>query len=161
MTKLSNQNKPRPHFLVVTFPVQGHINPAFQFAKRLTQLGVKVTFATTVSAYNKITKAGQLPECFSYVVFSDGFDRGYKPMVDDTTVYMTHLRTRGTQSLKETILSNAENGTPVTCLVYTLLLPWAADVARGFNVRSALLWIQPASVLRVYYYYFNGYVDPI
>ncbi|KAI7755000.1 hypothetical protein M8C21_010130, partial [Ambrosia artemisiifolia] len=64
-------------------------------------------------------------------------------------------------SLKDTILSNAENGTPVTCLVYTLLLPWAAEVARGLNVRSAMLWIQPASVLRVYYYYFNGYKELI
>ncbi|KAI3798190.1 hypothetical protein L1987_33459 [Smallanthus sonchifolius] len=155
MTKLMAQT--HPHILVFTFPAQGHINPAFQFTKRLIRLGVKVTFATTISAYNKITKAGQIPDSFNFSVFSDGFDDGYKPMVDDTTTYLTQLRNRGTQSLKETILSNAENGTPVTCLVYTLLLPWAAKVARDLNVPSALLWIQPASVLRVYYYYFNGY----
>ncbi|KAJ0703005.1 putative crocetin glucosyltransferase [Helianthus annuus] len=159
MTKLIPQTQ--PHFLVVTFPAQGHINPAFEFAKRLIRLGVKVTFATTVSTHNKIRKAGQLPEGFDFAVFSDGFDDGYKPMVDDTTVYLTQLRSRGTQSLKETILSNAENGTPVTCLVYTLLLPWAAEVARALNVRSAMLWIQPASVLRVYYYYFHGYKELI
>ncbi|KAK9062513.1 hypothetical protein SSX86_019700 [Deinandra increscens subsp. villosa] len=155
MTKLTPQTQ--PHFLLLTFPAQGHINPSFQFAKRLIGLGVKVTFATTVSAYNKITKAGRTPDSFNFAVFSDGFDEGYKPMVDDTTIYITQLRTRGTQSLKQTILSNAENGTPVTCLVYTLLLPWAGEVARELNLPSALLWIQPASVLRVYYYFFNGY----
>ncbi|KAI7740485.1 hypothetical protein M8C21_022746, partial [Ambrosia artemisiifolia] len=160
MTKI-NIAQPQPHFLIVTYPAQGHINPAFEFAKRLIRLGVKVTFAITISAYNKIANAGQLPDCFGYAVFSDGFDDGYKPTVQDTTVYVTQLRTRGTQSLKDTILSNAENGTPVTCLVYTLLLPWAAEVARGLNVRSAMLWIQPASVLRVYYYYFNGYKELI
>ncbi|KAK9062512.1 hypothetical protein SSX86_019699 [Deinandra increscens subsp. villosa] len=155
MTMSQTQTQTQPHFLLLTFPAQGHINPSFQFAKRLIGLGVKVTMATTVSAYNKITKAGRIPEFFKFAVFSDGFDDGnYEPTV--TTTYMTQLMTRGTQSLKETILSNAENGTPVTCLVYTLL-PWAAKVAREFNLPSALLWIQPASVLRVYYYFFNGY----
>ncbi|XP_076885615.1 UDP-glycosyltransferase 75C1-like [Bidens hawaiensis] len=153
--------KTQPHFLVVTFPAQGHINPAFQFAKQLIRLGVKVTFATTISACNKISKAGRLPESFNFAFFSDGFDDGYKPMVDDTSVYLTEIRNRGTKSLKETILSNAENGTPVTCLVYTLLLPWAAKVASELNVPSAMLWIQPASVLRVYYYYFHGYKELI
>ncbi|KAI7754998.1 hypothetical protein M8C21_010128, partial [Ambrosia artemisiifolia] len=63
----------------------------------------------------------------------------------------------GSECLKKTILSSAENGTPVTCLVYNLLLPWAAEVACDHNVPLALLWIQPASVFRVYYYYFKGY----
>ncbi|KAD7478091.1 hypothetical protein E3N88_01227 [Mikania micrantha] len=39
----------------------------------------------------------------------------------------------------------------------TLLLSWAAEVALDHNLPLDLLWIQPASVLRVYYYYFNGY----
>ncbi|KAL8201684.1 hypothetical protein R6Q57_010831 [Mikania cordata] len=155
MTKVLVQAQ--PHFLVLTFPAQGHINPALQFAKRLIRLGVKVTFATTISTFNKINKVGRIPQCFDFAVFSDGYDDGYKTGLDDTTTYLTQLKTRGTQSLKETILSNAENGTPVTCLVYTILLPWAAEVAHGLNVPSALLWIQPASVLRIYYYYFNGF----
>nr|GEX13277.1 crocetin glucosyltransferase, chloroplastic-like [Tanacetum cinerariifolium] len=71
------------------------------------------------------------------------------------------VKTGGTQCIKDTIHSNAENGTPVTCLVYTILLPWVGEVARGLNVPSALLWIQPASVFRIYYYYFSGYGELI
>ncbi|KAI3668738.1 hypothetical protein L1987_88223 [Smallanthus sonchifolius] len=145
-----------PHFLIVIFPAQGHINPAFQFAKRLTQLGVKVIFTITISAYNKINKAGKIPDGFNFAVFSDGYDDGFNSKINDTTTFLTQFRNRGTQSLKETLISNAENGTPVSCVVYTLLLPWAAKVARDLHVPSAPLWIQPASVLRVYYYYFNG-----
>lgn len=156
MSKVSGQTD-HPHFLIVTFPAQGHLNPSLQFAKRLITLGVKVTFATSISAYRKMNKSSKIPGCFNFAVFSDGFDDGYKPQVDDTTLFMTQLRNRGTQSLKDTILSSSQNGTPVTCLVYTLLLPWAAEVARDLNVPSALLWIQPATVFRVYYYYFNGY----
>nr|XP_043632667.1 UDP-glycosyltransferase 75C1-like [Erigeron canadensis] len=159
MTKLINQNQ--PHFLLVTFPAQGHINPAIQFAKRLVQLGANITFATSISAYRKMRKAGTIPDGFKFTVFSDGFDDGFNPKIHDRAVFMTQLKSQGTRILKETILSSAENGSPVTCLVYTLLLPWAAELARGLNVPTALLWIQPASVLRVYYYYFNGYKELI
>ncbi|KAI4356270.1 hypothetical protein L6164_000303 [Bauhinia variegata] len=33
----------QPHCLVLFFPAQGHINPMFQFSKRLKQKGVRVT----------------------------------------------------------------------------------------------------------------------
>ncbi|KAI3723407.1 hypothetical protein L2E82_34950 [Cichorium intybus] len=147
----------QPHFLLVTYPAQGHINPALQFAKRLLRLGVKVTFVTCLSAYRRMTKAGRIPDRLNFAAFSDGFDDGYDYKNDDSSFYLAQLRNRGKQSLKETILSSAKDGTPVTCLVYTILLPWAEEVARDQNVPSALLWIQPASVFRVYYYYFNGY----
>ncbi|KAI3794905.1 hypothetical protein L1987_37546 [Smallanthus sonchifolius] len=96
---------------------------------------------------------------FLIVIFpaQDGYDDGFNSKINDTTTFLTQFRNRGTQSLKETLISNAENGTPVSCVVYTLLLPWVAKVARDLHVPSAPLWIQPASVLRVYYYYFNGY----
>ncbi|KAM0038217.1 putative crocetin glucosyltransferase [Helianthus debilis subsp. tardiflorus] len=86
-------------------------------------------------------KAGKIPESLNYVLFSDGYDDGFNPDTDDATHLLVHVK----------------NGTPITCLVYTLLIPWAAEVARDCNVPSALLWIQPASVFRVYYYYFKGY----
>lgn len=55
--------------------------------------------------------------------------------------------------------ASAKEGRPFTCLVYTLLLPWAAEVARELHVPSALLWIHPAAVLDIYYYYFKGLLD--
>ncbi|XP_023756583.1 UDP-glycosyltransferase 75C1 [Lactuca sativa] len=147
----------QPHFLLVTYPAQGHINPALQFAKRLLRLGVKVTFTTCLSAYRRMSKAGRIPDSLSFAPFSDGFDDGYNYKDSDASFYLTQLRNRGKQSLKETILSCDKAGTPITCLAYTILLPWAEEVARDLNLPSALLWIQPASVFRVYYYYFNGY----
>jgi UDP-glucoronosyl and UDP-glucosyl transferase len=49
------------------------------------------------------------------------------------------------------------SGRPVSCIIYTLLLPWAADVARDHGIPSALYWIQPATVFAIYYHYYNGY----
>ncbi|KAJ4954238.1 hypothetical protein NE237_011021 [Protea cynaroides] len=48
------------HFLVVSFPAQGHINPSLQFAKRLIRIGVHVTFVTSVSAHRRMTNTPTL-----------------------------------------------------------------------------------------------------
>ncbi|KAL7105914.1 hypothetical protein ACP275_07G076700 [Erythranthe tilingii] len=135
------------HVLLVTFPAQGHINPSLQFAKRLTAMGIKVTFATSLYARRRMSRtAAGLPKGVTFAAFSDGYDDGFKPGNDDAGKYMTEIRSKGSQSLRDTILAAAEQGRPV---------------AREFHVPSALLWIQPATVLNIYYYYFNGYGDEI
>ncbi|WVZ06319.1 hypothetical protein V8G54_019665 [Vigna mungo] len=64
------------HFLLVTFPSQGHINPALQFAKRLISMGAYVTFVVTLYLYRRITKKINIPGLF-VLPFSDGFDDGF------------------------------------------------------------------------------------
>ncbi|KAJ0093975.1 hypothetical protein Patl1_26163 [Pistacia atlantica] len=108
----------QPHFLLVTYPAQGHINPTLKFAKRLMRIGACVTFATKI-------------------------------------------KRRGSQIVTDLILASEKEGHPFTCLVYTLLLRWAAVVAHRLNLPLALLWIQPAMVFDVYYYYFYGYGNMI
>jgi hypothetical protein len=148
------------HFLLVTFPAQGHINPTLQFAKRLISLGAHVTFATSVSAHRRMTKSSPPPNGLSFASFSDGYDDGVRPE-DDSENYLNVLKQNGSKTLTDLIVSSANQGRPFNCLVYTLLLPWAADVARELHVPSALLWIQPAMVLDIYYYYFNGFANVI
>jgi hypothetical protein len=147
------------HFLVVTHPVQGHINPGLQFAKRLVRLGAHVTFATSVSEHRRMTKT-PTSDGLSFATFSDGYDDGVRPS-DDAADYLSELKRCGSGTLTQLIVSSANEGRPFTGLVYTLLLPWAAEVARELHLPSALLWIQPATVLDIYYYYFNGYGDVI
>ncbi|KAL9237853.1 hypothetical protein vseg_012352 [Gypsophila vaccaria] len=149
----------KPHFLLVTFPAQGHINPALQFAWRLLRAGADVTFATSVSG-NRCLKKADVPDGFRFAAFSDGYDDGFRPN-DDVVAYMSKFRQSGSRSLGELFEKARDEGRQVTCLVYTLLLPWAAEVAREYHVPSALLWIQPAAVFDVYYYYFRGYGDVI
>ncbi|KAL0403677.1 UNVERIFIED_CONTAM: UDP-glycosyltransferase 75C1 [Sesamum radiatum] len=152
----------RRHVLLVTFPAQGHINPSLQFAKRLIDMGIEVTFATSVYARRRMEKtaARDLPKGLSFAAFSDGYDDGFT-MSDDPKKYMTEIRSHGTKTLKDTALSAAEQGRPITCLILTPLVPWASEVAREVSIPSALLWIQPATVFDIYYYYFNGFADEI
>ncbi|KAK9138490.1 hypothetical protein Sjap_009084 [Stephania japonica] len=152
------------HCVVITFPLQSHINPALQFAKRLARFGVKVTFLLAVSAHRRIsnTSTNLLDTSpVTFLPFSDGYDDGMKSG-DDGKKFMSEFKTRATEALADLVRTSEEESRPVTCLVYTLLMSWAAEVATSsLGVPSAFLWIQPAMVFDLYYYYFNGYKDEI
>ncbi|XP_058096235.1 phloretin 4'-O-glucosyltransferase-like [Magnolia sinica] len=142
------------HFLVLTFPSQGHINPALQFAKGLVRTGAHVTFATSVYAHRRLLKSTPL-DGLSYASFSDGYDDGLNP-TDDLSDCIERFKEVGSRAVPDLIRALANDGRPITCVVYTLL-PWAADVARIMGIPSVLLWIQPAALLSLYYHYFHGY----
>ncbi|KAK3433935.1 hypothetical protein EUGRSUZ_D01218 [Eucalyptus grandis] len=148
-----------PHFLLVTFPSQGHINPSLQFAKRLVRVGAHVTFATAIHAHHRMAESKSPPVGLSFASFSDGYDDGIDK--DDLDGYMDELKRQGSETLSNLIASNLENGRRFLGVFYTTLLPWVADVARSHGIPSTLVWIQPATVLDFYYYYFHGYGDLI
>ncbi|ESQ55939.1 hypothetical protein EUTSA_v10027441mg [Eutrema salsugineum] len=160
-----------PHFLFVTFPVQGHINPSLELAKRLagTITGARVTFAAPISAYNRrMFSKENVPETLIFSTYSDGHDDGYKSSTasdksrrDSAGQYMSDIRRRGKKTLTELIEDNRSQNRPFTCVVYTLLLTWVAELAREFHIPSALLWVQPITVFSIFYHYFNGYEEAI
>ncbi|CAL5347785.1 unnamed protein product [Camellia sinensis] len=152
------------HILLVTYPSQGHINPSLQFAKRLARMGVKVTLATPFSAINRMTKTTTTPtpsQGLTITGFSDGCDDGYKPGRDDLAHYMSEQRRHGSEAVKQLITATADRGQPFTRVVYTTLLPWVGRVATSLHYPSTFLWIQPVTILDIYYYYFNGYANSI
>lgn len=92
----------------------------------------------------------------SFITFSDGFDQGGLTTAEDLKKRSANLKNNGEKALSEFIEANENGDSPVTCLVYTLLLNWAPKVASRFQLPSALLWIQPALVFDIYYNHFNG-----
>ncbi|MED6130802.1 hypothetical protein PIB30_003821 [Stylosanthes scabra] len=153
----------RHHFLVVPYPVMGHINPALQFSKRLRSMGARVTLLTTLHMHRRISTTIPSTPGLSILPFSDGHDSGFTgSTTSELSLYLSDFRRRGTEFVTNLILSNAKQSNPFTCVVYTLLQTWAAEVARGFHIPTALLWIQPATVFNIFYHYFHeygGYID--
>ncbi|KAK2384179.1 phloretin 4'-O-glucosyltransferase [Trifolium repens] len=153
--------------LLVTYPAQGHINPALQFAKRLISMGAHVTLPITLHLYRRLillnSSITTIPN-LSLTPFSDGYDDGFMAIDHtdaDFNLYSSQFNRRGSEFVTNLILSAKQESQPFTCLLYTLLLPWAPRVARGFNLRSAQLWIEPATVFDILYYYFHGYSNHI
>ncbi|OAY69868.1 Crocetin glucosyltransferase, chloroplastic, partial [Ananas comosus] len=158
------------HFLVVTYPAQGHINPSQHLARRLARsTGARVTFSTAVSAHRRMFPSLSSPDqefsdgLLSYIPYSDGSDDGIKRSSSNNNKDaaadnpMLRIKQVGTRTLSAVLDRLSARDERVTCVVYTILLPWVADVARAHGVPAVLCWIQPATVLAIYYHYFHGY----
>lgn len=151
----------RHRILLIPYPAQGHINPTFQFAKRLIALGAHVTLSTTLHMHNRLTNKPTLPN-LSYLPFSDGYDDGFKATGTENYLHYSSELTRcGSEFIKNIILKNSQEGKPFTFLVHSILLQWAAKAAREFHLPTALLWVQPATVFDIIYHYFHGHSDSI
>ena len=100
MEKENNDQKPRrgAHVLVISYPLQGRINPMLQFSKRLVSKGLKVTVvATTRMSTQSISSQIEL----EYLCIFDGYTKGEKG--DDTNTKVDHFIASVSQSLLELI----------------------------------------------------------
>ncbi|RLN31072.1 cyanidin 3-O-rutinoside 5-O-glucosyltransferase-like [Panicum miliaceum] len=162
------------HFLIVTYPAQGHITPARHLARRLAGAcpGARVTICAPLSAFRRMfpgaaaaageERGGDGDDAVAYVAYSDGYDGGFDSAADSYARYMERARAAGERSLAAVLRRLRGGGLPVTCAVYTLLLPWVAGVAREHGVAAtAVFWIQPATALAAYYHYFRGHRDAV
>ncbi|KAL6839515.1 hypothetical protein ACP4OV_030785 [Aristida adscensionis] len=170
---------PRPHFLVLTFPLQGHIAPALRLARRLLAAApdALVTFSTAEAALGRMFPAkpaaaaapgaaGGAAESdgrLEFLPFSDGTAAGCERGSDwgEFNAYVASFHAAGSRSVGELVYALAARGRPVTRVVYTLMLPWAAGVARARGIPSALYWIQPAAVFAIYHHYFHGHAGVV
>ncbi|XP_019179979.1 PREDICTED: crocetin glucosyltransferase, chloroplastic-like [Ipomoea nil] len=148
------------HVLLVIFPGQGQINPSLQFAKRLVNLGVKVTLSTSLYVINRISKRPAiLPGGIDFVPFSHGYDDGYKGTADGFCHLYDSVKTKGSEYVANLVKAKATEGAPFTQIIFTTLMAWVGEVARNLQVPATLLWIQPAAVLDIYYSYFTDSQD--
>ncbi|XP_027168512.1 UDP-glycosyltransferase 74B1-like [Coffea eugenioides] len=144
----------RGHAVVLTYPAQGHINPLLQFAKCLASKGLKATFATTPYTAKFITAKG-----VQVMPISDGFDDGGFRDAPNVADYLESFKTVGSRTLTELILKlNQSSDSPVNCLVYDSLLPWAVDVAKKLDIFSVVLLTNSASVCSLYWQIHRGFL---
>lgn len=142
----------RGHVVVLTYPAQGHINPLLQFAKCLASKKVKSTFATTPYTAKFISAKG-----VQVMPISDGFDNGGFRDAPSVADYLESFKTVGSRTLTELILKlNQSSDSPVNCLVYDSLFPWALDVAKNLDIFSVVLLTNSASVCSLYWQIHKG-----
>ncbi|XP_078433256.1 crocetin glucosyltransferase, chloroplastic-like [Wolffia australiana] len=151
----------KQHFLIVSFPAQGHINPSLQLAKRLARLSARVTFSTSIE-YNSRLNTSSSPPTLSFSPYSQGkYDKSFKLPDLDPSDLLTELASAGIKSLTAIANELAASGSPVTCVIFNFLVPWARDVAADLAVPAVLYWIQAAALFRVYHLFFNGHAEKI
>ncbi|KAG8372275.1 hypothetical protein BUALT_Bualt12G0049400 [Buddleja alternifolia] len=157
MTKTNGEYK--GHCLTVPYPIQGHINPMLQFAKRLSHKHLKITFALTKFLFKTTTHLSG-GESISIRVISDGFDNGGRAQAKSFEEYQIRFMQTGQQTLSELLHDLAISGCNVDCVVYDPFIPWVLDVAKGFGLNTAVFFKQSCAVDNIYYQVYSGELKP-
>ncbi|OIV93776.1 hypothetical protein TanjilG_07679 [Lupinus angustifolius] len=138
--------------LMVSMPLQGHINPMLNLAKRLISNGVHVTIATTEDARHRMKQNLQNTEV-QFEFFSDGlaldFDRS------NTEALVNSLKLQGSKNFS-TLLTNLTKVHNYSCVIINPFVPFAIDVIADHGIPCALLWIQASALYSIYYRYYNN-----
>ncbi|KAL6595477.1 hypothetical protein ACP70R_047817 [Stipagrostis hirtigluma subsp. patula] len=160
-----NNGAGHSHFLVVAYSMQGHINPARTLARRLARIGSSiVTLSVPISGHRCMFPSIKTSDeevddgVISYIPFSDGKDDGSWSKTPEERRWR---REESSRSLSTVVGRLSTGGRPVTCMVCTLSMLAAVDVARKHKIPLAIYWIEPATALLTYYHYFHGYDELI
>lgn len=141
------------HCLILPIPVQGHINPMLQFAKRLTHKRIRVTFALTKFILKTTSfSSGSI----SVRAISDGFDEGGRAQAKSSDEYLARFQQMGQQTLAELLQDLQGSGCPVDCVIYDPFIPWVLDVAKRFGLMAAAFFTQSCAVDNIYYQVYAG-----
>ncbi|CAL0330771.1 unnamed protein product [Lupinus luteus] len=138
--------------LMVSMPLQGHINPMLNLAKHLISKGVHVTVATTEDARHRMQQNLQNTKV-EFEFFSDGlaldFDRS------DTEALVNSLKLQGSKNFS-ILLTNLTEVHNYSCVIINPFVPFAIDVVADHGIPCALLWIQASALYSIYYRYYKN-----
>ncbi|XP_075660896.1 mogroside I-E synthase-like [Castanea sativa] len=139
------------HVVVLSFPIQGHINPMLQFSKRLASKGLKVTLLSTKSIVKSME--GQAS---SVTIEPIADDSGEYPTVETMEAYTERFKVMFSHSLEDLIERNKSIGYATKLVVYDSILPWALEVAKQHGVGGAPFITQSCTIAAIFYHLFQG-----
>ncbi|KAK1414521.1 hypothetical protein QVD17_30267 [Tagetes erecta] len=134
--------------LLVTVGAHGHLNPILTLGKCLVSKGLHVTLATT---HNILKNTFGI----DVEIFSDGIPKDYngRPSMD---YYMDTLSKFGPINLLALIRAHRSK---FSCIIGTPFVPWVVDVADELGVPTAMLWIQPCALFKIYHCFYNQLIE--
>ena len=139
------------HVVVLSFPIQGHINPMLQFSKRLASKGLKVTLFST----NSIVKSMD-GQASSVTIEPIADDSGECPTVETMEAYIERFKVMFSHSLEDLIERNKSIGYATKLVVYDSILPWALEVAKQHGIGGAPFITQSCTIAAIFYHLFQG-----
>ncbi|KDP45197.1 hypothetical protein JCGZ_15062 [Jatropha curcas] len=155
------ENKPyKAHCIVLPHPAQGHINPMFQFSKRIQNKGVRVTLVTTKFVSKTIKHKPSSTSSIVLETISDGYDEGGIDQAESVEVYLESFKKVGTKTLCDLLDKLNDNGFPVSCIVYDAFMPWCLEVAKKNGLVGAVFFTQSCAVDIIYYNVYKGLIKP-
>lgn len=137
-----------PHFLVIPYPVLGHVNPLIHLSQILAKHGCSITFLNTEFSHKRLSTTGvgldNLKESgIKFVTLPDGL--GPEDDRSDQKKVVRSIKTNMPSMLPKLIqdLNALDANNKITCMVVTLSMTWALKVGHTLGIKGTLLW--PAS----------------
>jgi len=153
-----------PHFLVIPYPIPGHINPLMQLCHVLTKHGCKITFLNTEFSHkrtnnnNNISIVGkdnlkneQSQETINFVTLPDGLEPE-DDRSDQKKVLFSIKRSMPPllpKLIEDVNALDAEN--KISCIIVTFNMGWALEVGHSLGIKGVFLWTGSATSLAYCY----------
>ncbi|KAL6533791.1 hypothetical protein OROHE_013624 [Orobanche hederae] len=153
MARMEEREGKKPHCLILPFPIQGHINPMLQFAKRLLHKNITITLIITkhLAKMTQFSSNTGVP----LATISDGFDDGVPPGTPQE-FYLNRFKEIGASTLKDAVHGLADSGRGVDCVVYDPFLSWGLQVAKELGLAAAAFFTQSCAVDLIYHHLSKG-----
>ncbi|KAK1390871.1 hypothetical protein POM88_019049 [Heracleum sosnowskyi] len=146
----------KPHVMIISYPLQGHVNPMVQFSKRLLSRGIKVTLVTTTSL-DISPHANSASINIEHIPVTKPLSPGRAS--DAINEFLAILKTSITRSLPEVIEKQKANGCPVKFLIYDALMPYALDVSLKLGVQGVAFVTHSSAVFAIFYHVHRRTMD--
>ncbi|KAK7340622.1 hypothetical protein VNO77_21330 [Canavalia gladiata] len=137
-----------PHFLVIPYPVLGHVNPLMHLSQLLTKHGCIITFLNTEFSHKRLnTPVGELENLkgsgIKFVTLPDGL--GPEDDRSDQKKVLFSIKSNMPAMLPKLIqdVNDLDVHNMITCIVVTMSMGWALKVGHKLGIKGAFLW--PAS----------------
>ncbi|XP_057755845.1 UDP-glycosyltransferase 83A1-like isoform X1 [Arachis stenosperma] len=142
-----------PHFLVMPYPILGHMNPLLQFSYVLIKHGCRITFVISefIEKRVKISSDDDVgsSKMINFVTLPDGLD----PEDDRSDQPKVILSMRNTMPPKlHKLIQDINNGeNKIRCILVSKNIGWALEVGNNLGIKGAFLWPASATSLASYY----------
>ncbi|KAJ6835180.1 UDP-glycosyltransferase 86A1 [Iris pallida] len=157
---VSSTNK--PHALLVTYPLQGHIIPSVHLAMKLASKGVVVTFVNTEAVHRQTSTAnGSGSDPFA-AARSEGLDVRYELVSDGLPVdfdrslnhdeFMGSLLRNMSAQVEPLARRLLHAEPPISCLIADTFFVWPSALAKRLGILYVSFWTEPALVFTLYYH---------
>nr|BBC62122.1 glucosyltransferase 29 [Nemophila menziesii] len=172
----SDSNK--PHAVIVSYPLQGHVIPSVELAIKLASRGFTITFINTQFIHHQITSGygdkkskdntanifadvrKSLGLDIRYTTVSDGLPLGFDRSLNHDQ-FMESVLHIFSAHVEEALVEIMKGDPTVNCLIADTFFVWPGKMAKKYGLVYISFWTEPALVFTLYYHLdllrFNGH----